>query len=62
VVLAHASPSERKPACLPVSAASVLSGSRVERARRSSLVTMSVAGVELVDRTAELRAVRLRAA
>jgi hypothetical protein len=47
---------------LPVIAASVLSRSRVERARRLSLVTTIVAVVERVDRTAELRAVRLRAA
>jgi hypothetical protein len=41
VVSAHASPSERKPAFLPVIAASVFNRSRVDRARRSSLRLIS---------------------
>jgi hypothetical protein len=41
VVSAHASPSERKPAFLSVIAASVFNRSRVERASRSSRVTIS---------------------
>jgi hypothetical protein len=41
VVSAHASPSERKPAFLPVIAASVFNRSRVDRASRSSRVTIS---------------------
>ncbi len=60
VVSAHVSPSERKPACLPVIAARVLRRSRVERASRSSRVTHEhVAGVELVEHSAELRPVGL---
>src|SRR6202022_3850278 len=41
VVSAHSSPSERKPAFLAVIAASVFNRSRVDRARRSSRVTVS---------------------
>jgi hypothetical protein len=40
VVSAHVSPSERKPAFLPVIAASVFNRSRVDRASRSSRVTI----------------------
>ena len=41
VVSAHASPSDRKPAFFSVIAASVFNRSRVERARRSSRVTIT---------------------
>jgi hypothetical protein len=41
VVSAQVSPRDRNPAFFPVIAARVLSRSRVDRARRSSLVTMS---------------------
>ena len=41
VVSAHASPSDRKPAFLPVMAARVFNRSRVDRASRSSRVTIS---------------------
>src|SRR5580704_13956415 len=62
VVSAHASPSERKPAFLPVIAASVFNRSRVDRASRSSRVTIHVAGIELVEQAAKLRPVGLTSA
>jgi hypothetical protein len=63
VVSAHASPSERKPAFLPVIAARVFNGSRVDRASRSSRVTINhVAGGELGQQAAKLRPVGLGSA
>jgi hypothetical protein len=61
VVSAHVSPRDLKPAFLPVIAASVFNRSRMDRASRSSLVTVS-AGVELVQQPVKLRAVGLRSA
>jgi hypothetical protein len=55
VVSDHASPSERKPAFLAVIAASVFNRSRVNRASRSSRVTIHyIAGFKLVEQTAKL--------
>jgi hypothetical protein len=45
VVSAHASPSERKPAFFAVIAASVFNRSRVDRASRSSRVTITTSPV-----------------
>src|ERR1700719_961776 len=63
VVSAHVSLSERKPAPLPVIAASVFNRSRVDRASRSRRVTVKhVALFKLADDAAQLGAVGSRAA
>ena len=63
VVSAHVSASERNPALRSVIAARVLSRSRVDRARRSSRVTISTSpAASWASRRAELRAVGLGAA
>jgi hypothetical protein len=59
VASVHASPSEWKPAFLPVIAAKVFNRSRVDRASRSSRASNQVAGVELVEQAAKLRPVGL---
>src|SRR5256885_1212351 len=62
VVFAHVSCKERKPAPLPVIAASVFNRSRVDRATIEAREHQHVALVDRVDRAAQLGAVTPRTA
>jgi hypothetical protein len=62
-VSAHVSPRDRNPAFLPVIAARVFNRSRVDRASRSSRVTVTTSpSLKLVEQPAKLRSVGLCAA